>query len=259
MKRNTLRHFLTCSIASALLFLGYTPASSQNYMNVVQKDGEKVRYLVSNIDSIYFSDQEDPEYVDLGLSVNWATFNVGASKPEGSGVFYAWGETEPKENYSWSTYKWCNGTFDSLTKYNTKSDYGTVDNKTVLDPEDDVAHVKWGGSWRMPTKAEWDELKNNCIWTWYDSGNTEFGGVPGYKVTSNLSGYTDRYIFLPAAGGRYGTSLTALGWSCGRYWSSSLYTGIPGSACYFLDFDSGYHGTFSSSRYLGFSVRPVLP
>ena len=190
--------------------------------------------------------------VDLGLSVKWAFFNMGASKPEEYGNYYAWGETEPKTDYSWSTYKWCNGSFYTLTKYNTSTYYGTVDNKTILDPEDDVAHVKWGGSWRMPTKAEQVELRNNCTWRWYDSDNSEFNGIAGYKVTSKIKGYTDRSIFLPAAGYRYGTDLNSVG-NNGNYCSSSLDTDYPYSE-YYLYFGSGY-----ANRSLGRSVRPVCP
>ena len=104
-------------------------------------------------------------WVDLGLSVKWATCNVGATTPEGYGNYYAWGETKPKSTYDWSTYKYCNGDRYSMTKYCTNSEYGIVDNKTTLELSDDAAHVNWGGSWRMPTKAEQDEL-NNCTWTW---------------------------------------------------------------------------------------------
>jgi len=197
------------------------------------------------------------EYVDLGLSVKWATCNVGATKPEDYGDYYAWGETETRDTYSWSTYKWCNGSYYTLTKYNTRTSYGTVDNKTVLDPEDDVAHVKWGGSWRMPTKAEQEELLNSCTWTWYSSGNSEFNGVAGYKVTSNKSGYTDRFIFLPAAGCRYDTSLSGAG-ELGDYWSSSLDTGNPYLARGLI-FDSGVHYALGNARYRGQSVRPVCP
>ena len=129
------------------------------------------------------------EYVDLGLSVKWATCNMGASSPEEYGDYYAWGETETKSTYDWNTYKWCKGSENTLTKYCTDSDYGTVDNKTVLDPEDDVAHVKWGGNWRMPTDAEIEELRENCIWKW-----TTQNGKNGYKVTSKKNGNS---IFLP--------------------------------------------------------------
>ena len=200
------------------------------------------------------------EYVDLGLSVKWATFNVGATSPEEYGDYYAWGETETKETYSWSTYKWCNGSSSKLTKYCNKSSYGNngfTDTKTTLDPEDDVAHVKWGGSWRIPTTEELDELLNSCTWTWYSSGNSEFNGVVGYKVTSNKSGYTDRFIFLPAAGYRYGTSLCYAGGN-GYYWSSLLYSGNP-LAARRLYFGFGNHDTDSDYRSNGQSVRPVCP
>lgn len=200
-----------------------------------------------------------PEYVDLGLSVKWATFNVGATKPEEYGDYYAWGETETKTTYDWSIYKWCNGSSSTLTKYNTSSSYGTVDNKTYLDLEDDVAHVKWGGSWHIPTNEEYQELKDNCTWIWYSSGNTEFNGVAGYKVTSNKSGYTDRFIFLPAAGFRLFNSLHDDGF-ISYYWSSSINTVDPYYAR-FLGINSEVHNTFDTGgeRYLGFPVRPVCP
>ena len=197
------------------------------------------------------------QYIELGLSVKWGTFNVGATKPEEYGDYYAWGETETKGNYSWSTYKWCNGSYDTQNKYNTNSSFGTVDNKTTLDPEDDVAHVKWGGSWRMPTKAEQDDLRNKCTWTWYGSGNTEFNGIAGYKVTSNMEGYTDRFIFLPAAGYRDDIYLNNVG-LYGLYWSSSLIAGYPFLA-YYLYFDSDSVGWYGYYRLRGQSVRPVCP
>ena len=186
------------------------------------------------------------EYVDLGLSVKWATCNVGASAPEDYGGYYAWGETEEKSNYDWSTYKWCKGSYDTLTKYCTSSSYGKVDNKTVLDPEDDVAHVKWGGTWRMPTLEEQKELSEKCTWTW-----TTQNGVKGYKVT----GPNGNSIFLPAAGYRNGTGAGSRG-SYGYYWSSSLYSGNSLSA-YSLRFRSGYCGWNYSRRHSGRSVRPV--
>ena len=134
-----------------------------------------------------------------------------------------------------------------MTKYCTDSSYGTVDNKTVLDLEDDVAHVKWGGSWRMPTNAELDELLTNCTWTW-----TTKNGVKGYKVTSKSNGNS---IFLPAAGYRYGASLDYSG-SYGYYWLSSLAASYSDYA-YDLFFYSGNCSWSTNSRYYGFSVRPV--
>lgn len=279
MKHITIKSVLMYMVAVILLTLGSVSASAQYYMNVVQKDGEKVRYLVSNIDSIYFSDQESPvanyEYVDLGLSVKWATFNVGATKPEEYGDYYTWGETEPYyeagyaqkfphwkegkfEGYSWSTYKW--GSYNKMTKYCSKSNCGNegfTDNKTTLDAADDVAHVKWGGNWRMPTMAEQDDLLNNCTWTWYSSGNTKYNGVAGYEVTSNIEGYTDRSIFLPAAGYYNDTSFYFAG-SNGYYWSSSLSTGSPNYA-WVLKFYDDYYRANGYSRNSGLSVRPVCP
>ncbi len=189
------------------------------------------------------------EAVDLGLpsGLKWATCNVGADSPEEYGGYYAWGETEEKSDYSWATYKWCKGSSRSMTKYCTNSSYGTVDNKKTLDPSDDVAHVKWGGSWRMPTYKEFQELLDNCTWEW-----TTQGGKKGYKVTSKKNGNS---IFLPAAGCRYGTSLDYEG-SYGYYWSATLFEGNPIYA-YSLGFYSGDHGTDWNTRLYGRSVRPV--
>ena len=193
--------------------------------------------------------------VDLGLSVKWATCNVGANKPEEYGDYYAWGETEPKDFYFWDTYKYCDGTYNSLTKY-TDSAYGKdgfSDNKSVLDPEDDVAHVKWGGNWRIPTKEELEELRTKCTWT-----STTLNGVKGYSVTSNVDGYTDRSIFLPATGMRI-RQWTENTDTIGRFWGNSIVTGDDYDAVY-LDFDfSRGPGRFSIIRCFGQCVRPVCP
>ena len=190
------------------------------------------------------------EAVDLGLpsGLKWASCNVGATKPEEYGGYYAWGETEEKSDYDWDTYKYCNGTSTSMTKYCTSSSYGTVDNKTTLEPTDDVATVKWGGSWRMPTKAEQDELRNNCTWTW-----TTLNGVNGYRVT----GPNGNSIFLPAAGCRYGSEVRYRG-SCGTCWPSSLSSSCSDGACY-LVFGRGGYNWGNDDRYYGQSVRPVCP
>ena len=190
-----------------------------------------------------------PTMVDLGLpsGLKWASFNLGASSPEDYGDYYAWGETKPKSNYSWETYMWCNGSYVSLTKYNTMFSHGTVDNKTVLDADDDVAHVKLGGRWRMPTDAEWAELRDNCTWT-----RTTLNGINGWLVTSNKNGAS---IFLPAAGGRGGGPGFGIVGAEGYYWSSSLNTGYPDFACG-VDFGSGVV-RYGGSRCVGRSVRPV--
>ena len=184
--------------------------------------------------------------VDLGLSVKWAPFNVGASNPEDYGDYYAWGETEPKSKYSWVTYKWCNGSYNSLTKYNTSSSYGTVDNKTCLDLSDDAARANWGGSWRMPTDAELTELLTRCTWTW-----TTQGGKNGYEV----KGPNGNAIFLPAAGNYNGTNHGNTG-SYGSYWSSSSDTSGSLNARFEL-FNSSSVEMVSTSRYYGLPVRPV--
>jgi len=194
------------------------------------------------------------EYVDLGLSVKWATCNVGATKPEEYGDYFAWGETEPKNKYDWSTYKFSNGSNTTLTKYCSLSDYGYngyTDSKTVLEPEDDAAHVNWGGNWRMPTDYEYDELLYNCTWTWITQN-----GVGGYLLTSNISGYENRSIFLPAAGFYRDDSISYQG-SIGNYWFSSIRVSEPYRA-HGLVFFSSFNLSFGD-RVTGCPVRPVCP
>ncbi|MCQ2959934.1 MAG: hypothetical protein MJ198_07085 [Bacteroidales bacterium] len=186
------------------------------------------------------------EYVDLGLSVKWATCNIGASKPEEFGDYYAWGETSTKSTYDWSTYKYCNGSSVTQTKYCTISYFGKVDNKTTLEKSDDVAYTTLGGSWRMPTDAEWTELRNQCEWTWKSKN-----GVNGYEVKAS----NGNSIFLPAAG-RIESNLNYAG-SDGFYWSSSLREDGSDGAWY-MYFYSGNVRVSLYDRYDGLSVRPVL-
>ena len=201
--------------------------------------------------SVFAQDELQPEYVDLGLSVKWATCNIGADKPQDAGDHYAWGEVETKDEYTWGNYKFNH--LGELTKYNSD------DKKTSLDPDDDVAHVKWGGSWRMPTHEEFVELSENCTWTWYKSGNSEFGGVAGFKVTGKREGYTDRFIFLPVTESSKDRLMNYTFYS-GKYWSSNLHKSVVGDANY-LDFMSEtlLYTHFCYRRYFGFSVRPVCP
>lgn len=194
------------------------------------------------------------EYVDLGLpsGLLWATCNVGADSPEEYGDYYAWGETTTKSDYTWNTYKWCNGTFDILTKYNMNSEYGTIDNKTTLELSDDAASVNWGGYWCMPTEDEWQELYDNTTSEWTDDYNGT--AVAGRVFTSKNNGRT---LFLPAAGYRSGTDVYDVG-SDGNYWSSSLYSDRSRNA-YRMKFYSGYvYQQGYNIRCYGFSVRPVL-
>ena len=168
------------------------------------------------------------EWVDLGLSVKWATCNVGANSPSDYGDYYAWGETSTKSSYTEEN----SSTFGkSMGNIGGNSSY-------------DVARYRWGGSWRMPTKAELEELKTKCTWTW-----TTQGGHNGYKVT----GKNGKSIFLPAAGWRYGASPDYVG-EYGYFWSSTPYESGFGNAFYL----SSGHGVGWASRGYGWSVRPVV-
>lgn len=230
-------------------------------MKVYQNGELKAIYYVSSNDSVVFSEDfplpedntvttDTHEAIDLGLSVKWADCNVGANAPEDYGDYFAWGETtgynSGKTYFDWNTYKWCNGSYTSMTKYCTSSSYGTVDNKEVLEAADDAATANWGSNWRMPTDAEMTELRTKCTWTW-----TTLNGVNGYKVI----GPNGNSIFLPAAGCRSGGRLSRDG-SIGYYWSSSLGTSYSDVACR-LTFDSDDYGWFDGGRYYGLSVRPV--
>lgn len=196
--------------------------------------------------------------VDLGLSVMWSSFNVGAEKPEDFGCYYAWGETDPKTVYNWTTYKYCNGSSTSLTKYcinYSNNDYnGFVDGITELEAIDDVAQVKWGDKWRMPKYAELRELQIYCTWTW-----TTVNGINGYIVRSNQPGYTERYIFLPAAGYYESDKKIQPGsWDSHGCWSSSLGDSEMGRAtCMHYNEGSLMISVGASDRYRGYPVRPV--
>ena len=192
-----------------------------------------------------------PFYVDLGLpsGLLWATRNVGADTPEGYGNYFAWGETTTKDTYNWTTYQYCNGSLTTLTKYCQNSEYGLngfTDDLTTLEASDDAAAANWGNGWRMPTKAEWQELLNNTTKTW-----TQQNGVNGFLYTAT----NGKSLFLPAAGFRVVNSFNSVG-SYGHYWSSSLDTDYPHDAryCYFNSSNSTVNTYY---RYHGRSVRAV--
>ena len=197
---------------------------------------------------------DEHEYVDLGLPSGtlWATCNVGASKPEEYGDYFAWGETTPKSTYDWSTYKWCNGSETTMTKYCTRSEYGYngfTDNLTELQPEDDAATANWGSGWKMPSLDQIEELINGSYTTWKW---TQLNGVYGRMVTSDSNGNS---IFLPAAGYRLDDELDSAG-SYGNYWSSSLRPDYDYGA-YYLYFSSDYWDLSVDYRGSGLSVRAV--
>ena len=171
------------------------------------------------------------EYVDLGLpsGLKWATCNVGASAPEEYGNYYSWGETETKTDYQESTYTY-------------------TESPSVLPLDKDAAAVNMGGAWRMPTDAEWLELKDNCTWTWEMSNDKG-----GYRITSKTNGYS---IYLPAAGGYFNTLLYGTG-TYGAYCSSSLNTDNPSTA-YGIFFDSANINIIPGARNFGVAVRGVF-
>ena len=198
-------------------------------------------------------------YVDLGLPSGtlWATHNVGANAPEEYGDYFAWGETKPKSNYDWSTYKYAKGKYDKLTKYCNNKEYGYngfTDTRTTLERSDDAATANWGTEWCMPTIEQFKELKANCT-----NKLAILNGVPGLLITSKYNGVR---IFLPAAGYRYNSYLSDVG-TLGYYWSSLLYT--TGSSYDgrrlgfdFGDMNPGYvNPDKMESRDYGLPVRPV--
>ena len=196
------------------------------------------------------------EYVDLGLSVKWATCNVGASSPAEYGDFFAWGERSPKKEYLWENYEFRisgESEFDVVfSRYITDSQWGKVDNNRRLERVDDAARVLWGNFWRMPTRGEFKELIENCTWTW-----TTLEGKKGYKVTSRING---KSIFLPATGyqnDNYGSDSMWNRGTEGNYWSSMINTKYSNMAAYLLFSESGVSVSNNGSRCGGRAIRPV--
>ena len=197
---------------------------------------------------------DNHEYVDLGLPSGtlWATCNVGASKPEEYGDYFAWGETKTKETFAHENYKWLNG--NVYTKYCTHNEEGKVDNKTILDSEDDAATANWGSKWCMPSVKQVEELFDgeNTTQKW-----TTLNGVNGLLITSKKNGNT---IFLPATGKCVDGSLE-YGDDEGSYWSRSLQmfdndtASSFGAVAFFIYPNAHIWGNYI--RKDGLTVRPV--
>ena len=182
-------------------------------------------------------DNHHPHMIDLGLpsETKWACCNVGATAPEGNGGYYAWGETEEKDVYDWSTYIYCEGTDETCL------DFGT----SICGTQYDVATKIWGNSWQMPSSEQIKELLDNCTCEW-----VEFNGSKGRKFTGSNGGY----IFLPAAGYHDGSELFSHG-SYGYYWSGTPYSSYK--YCAYSVFFNSNIAIYDFDRYLGQSVRPV--
>lgn len=234
--------------------------SSNRYMdNLSRGYGRSVRaVLVEDAPSAFAG----VEMVDLGLpsGIKWANMNVGANAPEEYGDYFAWGETEPKSEYSYTTYKYStNGDLTGISKYSCPDgatngiwyESGTFigDDISTLESEDDAASVIWGARWRMPTIDEWTELAQQCTWIW-----TTQNGINGYRITAD----NGNSIFLPAAGWRSNAELDSVG-SLGHYWASSRHeNGTP--YAWYVDFDMGSVNWLNNGRRMfGHSVRPVCP
>ena len=226
-------------------------SGSKYYYRPYLKVGDAVFYgSVKSFTTLGDYVDVSPNAVDLGLSSGtfWADRNVGAESPEDYGDYFAWGETEPKSSYDWETYKWCNGSSSTMTKYCTDSNYGYngfTDNKTTLELSDDAAYVNMGSNWCMPTYDQLSELRSECTWTWTTQSGTE-----GYKVT----GPNGNSIFLPAAG-CYNNGYLYFSGINGSYWIGSLYEGSP---AYFLNFVSDEFKLDYGNRYCGLTVRAVV-
>ena len=235
-----------------------------NFKNVTVPNGSDI--LLSYDDYTKTEKTITYEYVDLGLPSGtlWAKCNIGATNETEDGVFFQWGETSgvsgslvgkySDENYSWATYKYCNGTEKTLTKYNNDSSYGKVDNKTTLDTEDDAARAIMGGDWRMPTSNEFQELIDNTTNKWFENYNGS--GINGKKFTSKKNGNS---IFFPASGHAYDADVDMRGFY-GLYWTSSLNTSGRSDYGLCLFFDSGDDGGNphnNEDRCDGLAVRGV--
>ena len=218
---------------------------------------------------IYLAEKNLPyAYVDLGLpsGTKWASFNVGATSAEEAGGYFAWGEIETKEKYGYADYKFLQTIYlRSFTKYCNSEDYGYegfIDNLTTLESIDDAATKNWGNNWRMPTSADMQELLDNCTWTW-----TTLNEVSGCMITSTVEGYTDKSIFIPAAGYKDEDGTLYSNNENGYYWSNSLNAdylewGDPSNADFLSILQPGSEWwqqimIAPSVRPLGFSVRPV--
>ena len=254
MKQN----YFTLLLAAAGLLAGLQAVKAQKVV-LHMAGNQTFECSISQLDSITFVGddliiEEEHEWVDLGLPSGtlWATCNVGANSPEEYGDYFAWGETEPKSNYKWSTYKHCKGDYYMLTKYCTTYGYNNFkDGLTELLPEDDAASANWGSNWQTPSLTQCRELINSnyTITEW-----TTLNGVNGRMITSKSNGNS---IFLSASGSHIETNSNSEN-NFGGYWSRSLYSGHSDEA-YGLYFDPSYinAGTSYSDRYIGLTVRPV--
>jgi hypothetical protein len=260
---------LDANTAKTFYFVVPKYVFAQGFTAVVKNGGTEVQRLETTNNNLIAAERirlmpevtvtgggeggDEHAYVDLGLpsGLLWATCNVGANAPEEYGDYFAWGETTPKDTYDWSTYQYCNGDYDQITKYCDNSSYGYngfTDNLTTLLPEDDAATANWGDGWRMPTIAEWGELYLNTTSEW-----TTQNGVNGRLITAA----NGNSLFLPAAGAHGSNGLVGVG-AYGDYWSSTLDTAPCWASNPFFNSLSSFGFDFTyTPRNFGYSVRPI--
>ena len=236
------------SIQLTVMFNG-TTLGQFNGNAIIQKstlDGYRIVVPIHAL--VYASPNAQEGYVDLDLPSGtlWATMNVGANSPEEYGDYFAWGETVPDDNYTWSTYRWSYGNTSQLTKYCTLDGCGTFDNLAALQKADDAAYARWGSDWRMPTVNQLKELRTNCTWQ-----QTMVNGVNGFLIIGN----NFNTLFLPATGYMDGSSLKNAG-SNGYFWSRKLVYSQPYNAYYTYFNSDGVHASYGN-RYIGMAVRAV--
>lgn len=232
-----------------IALLGTLTAGAQKKMMIFLGNGEVRMYDKTEVDSVTFDLLDETakygghEYVDLGLpsGLKWATCNLGADAPEEYGDFYAWAETETRTKFG-NDNKYI--VMTNVLKYSAGESVANADGKTVLEPEDDVACALWGGSWRMPTEGEMQELYNNCV-----SERVEQNSVKGVRFT----GPNGNSIFFPLSGYSMGSTPTCQGVAA-YYWSSSLYVYGQCHEAWLLNVN---HGLSHTRRTLGCSVRAV--
>lgn len=247
-------------IAIAAVTLTSFGASAQG-LKVVTKDGKSVNIPYADLD--YVGVYGEPEYVDLGLSVKWATFNVGATSPEEPGRYFMWAGVDDSEDIKYNklavpyqdpAYADPDNFIDYFTRYCNTTDAGIPDYRSVLEPEDDAANTFWGDDWRMPTAEEVQELLNNTTVEKLAADNEEYG-IAGYKFTAA----NGNSIFLPCGGYRYLTKVYSVG-SDFYYWTASLYTPSCLYANAFKESGYGANKTVKvdyQGRYYGCNIRPV--
>lgn len=243
-----MKRAITLLVTALLMVAGVQTAMAQK-MVVKTTDNGLVRFDVSKVEYVTFI-KDDFVDLDLPSGTLWASCNIGASSPEQYGFYFAWGETEEKNDYSWLTYRYCKGTYDSLTKYCTAEYYGTFDGLDALEDADDAAAMTWGSPWKVPSMEQFDELMNPENTT---VKKTFQDDVYGMLITSKRNGES---IFLPAAGIRMDTDLINDG-SRAYYWSRDVVR-----VDNFLARDFSFTTTSNTpndtkNRCYGLSIRPV--